>query len=151
MAHVPAGLRDDAGGGDGTSGGRLAGRPRARHLAGRSYRIWCWPATRALLLTAVASICYLIQERRLKSKKPARLLERLPPLATLDNLISRSLGLGFVLITLAWCLVIMWAFIYSGTRWISDPRVTVSLFTWALLVAELTCAPPRAGAGEKRR
>src|SRR5580693_6540780 len=38
----------------------------------------------ALLLTAVASILYLIQERRLKTKRAGRLLEALPPLATLD-------------------------------------------------------------------
>jgi ABC-type transport system involved in cytochrome c biogenesis permease subunit len=89
----------------------------------------------SLLLTAVASICYLVQERRLKTKKPGRLLERLPPLATLDNLISGSLGMAFVLITLGLVLVIMWEFTYSGTAWIVDPRVTVSLVTWALLLA----------------
>jgi ABC-type transport system involved in cytochrome c biogenesis permease subunit len=88
----------------------------------------------SLLLTAAASIGYLVQERRLKSKKPGRLLQGLPPLATLDNLISGSLGVAFVLITLAVVLVIMWEFIYSGTAWISDPRVTVSLITWALLL-----------------
>ena len=49
----------------------------------------------ALLLTAVAAVVYLIQERRLKTKQTSSLLERLPPLATLDNLISKSLGLGF--------------------------------------------------------
>src|SRR5262249_28337860 len=38
----------------------------------------------ALLLTSVASILYLIQERRLKAKRPAKILETLPPLATLD-------------------------------------------------------------------
>ncbi len=89
----------------------------------------------ALILTAVASVCYLIQERRLKSKKPARLLERLPPLATLDNLISGSLGVAFVLITLAVVLIITWEFLYSDKAWIGDPRVMVSLVTWALLVA----------------
>jgi ABC-type transport system involved in cytochrome c biogenesis permease subunit len=89
----------------------------------------------SLILTAVASICYLVQERRLKSKKPARLLEKLPPLATLDNLISGSLGLAFVLITLAVVLVITWEFMYSDQAWIGDPRVMVSLVTWALLVA----------------
>ena len=90
----------------------------------------------SLILTAVASVCYLIQERRLKSKKPARLLEKLPPLGTLDNLISGSLGVAFVLITLGVVLVIMWEFLYTpGTAWIADPRVMVSLITWALLVA----------------
>jgi ABC-type transport system involved in cytochrome c biogenesis permease subunit len=91
----------------------------------------------SLLLTAAASICYLIQERRLKNKKPGRLLQRLPPLATLDGLIGGSLGVAFVLITLGLVLVIMWEFMYSGTAWISDPRVTVSLVTWALLLATM--------------
>jgi ABC-type uncharacterized transport system permease subunit len=89
----------------------------------------------ALALTAAASVCYLIQERRLKTKKPARLLAKLPPLATLDNLISGSLGLAFVLITLAVVLVITWEFLYADRAWIGDPRVMVSLVTWALLVA----------------
>ena len=89
------------------------------------------------LLTAVASVSYLVQERRIKSKKPGRLLQKLPPLATLDNLISGSLGMAFVLITLAVVLVIMWEFLYSNstTGWIGDPRVVVSMITWALLVA----------------
>ena len=89
----------------------------------------------ALLLTSVASILYLIQERRLKTKRPARILETLPPLATLDNLIGGSLGVAFVLITLGVTLVITWAFVYSGTAWLGDPRITVSMITWALLLA----------------
>ena len=91
----------------------------------------------SLLLTSVAAVCYLIQERRLKLKKGGRFLEKLPPLATLDNLISGSLGVAFVLITLGLVLVITWEFMYAhaGTAWISDPRVTVSLVTWALLLA----------------
>ena len=67
----------------------------------------------ALLLTAVAAFAYLIQERRLKRKQVSSLLERLPPLATLDNLISKSLGLGFALLTLGLVFGIMWAVIYS--------------------------------------
>jgi ABC-type uncharacterized transport system permease subunit len=88
----------------------------------------------ALLLTAVAAVAYLIQERRLKSKQTSTFLERLPPLATLDNLISKSLGLGFAFITLGVVFGLMWAFIESGTRWIGEARVTLSLFTWVLLL-----------------
>jgi ABC-type transport system involved in cytochrome c biogenesis permease subunit len=91
----------------------------------------------SLLLTAAASICYLVQERRLKNKKPGRLMERLPPLATLDGLIGGSLGVAFVLITLGLALVILWEFMYSGTAWIGDPRVTVSLVTWGLLLVTM--------------
>ena len=84
----------------------------------------------ALLLTAVASFFYLVQERRLKRKTSTSLFDRLPPLATLDNLITNSMGLGFVFITLGTVAGIAWAFIESGTRWIGDPAVVLSLVTW---------------------
>lgn len=85
----------------------------------------------ALLLTAVASVFYLMQERRLKSKRSSTLLERLPPLATLDNLISVSMGLGFVLLTLGMIFAIIWALVEHRT-WITNPSVQISLFTWLL-------------------
>src|SRR6266705_455411 len=46
-------------------------------------------------------ILYLFQERELKSKKPNKFYYRLPPLGTLDEVISKFMGVGFVLITLA--------------------------------------------------
>ncbi|MEZ5400242.1 MAG: cytochrome c biogenesis protein CcsA [Bryobacteraceae bacterium] len=86
----------------------------------------------ALILTAVASIFYLIQERRLKAKTSAGIFDKLPPLGTLDNLINRSMGFGFVLLTLATVAGMTWAFIESGTRWIGDPKIAISLLTWWL-------------------
>jgi ABC-type uncharacterized transport system permease subunit len=103
----------------------------------------------ALSLTAVAAFAYLIQERRLKRKQASSLLERLPPLATLDNLISKSLGLGFAFLTLGLVFGIMWAVIYSpGTSWIGDARITLSLLTWALLLVTMIL---RASAGWRGR
>ena len=101
----------------------------------------------ALLLTAVASVAYLIQERRLKSKQASFLLERLPPLGTLDNLIGGSLGLGFAFITLGLVFGILWAYL-EGTRWLGDARITLSLFTWALLLVMMLL---RASAGWRGR
>jgi ABC-type uncharacterized transport system permease subunit len=103
----------------------------------------------ALSLTAVAACAYLIQERRLKRKQTSSLLERLPPLATLDNLISKSLGLGFAFLTLGLVFGIMWAVLYSGSNsWIRDARITLSLFTWALLLVMMIL---RASAGWRGR
>ena len=84
----------------------------------------------ALILTALASVFYLIQERQLKRKKPMALLEKLPPLGTLDNLISQSLGFGFVLLTVGVVTGGAWAYIDTGGAWISDPRVTVAIANW---------------------
>ena len=89
----------------------------------------------ALLLTAIASVFYLIQERRLKLKRGGALLQKLPPLATLDNLISVSMGLGFVLLTLGVIFAVTWASVEFHARWITYPSVQFSLFTWLLCLA----------------
>jgi ABC-type transport system involved in cytochrome c biogenesis permease subunit len=102
----------------------------------------------ALLLTAIASVFYLVQERRLKNKQASAWLEKLPPLATLDNMISASMGLGFVLLTLGLIFAITWASTESGTRWIGDPKTLFSLFTWALCLLMIVL---RASAGWRGR
>ena len=102
----------------------------------------------ALLLTATASIFYLVQERRLKNKRSSAWLEKLPPLATLDNLISTSMGIGFVLLTLGVIFAVTWASTESGTRWIGDPKILLSFFTWALCLLMIVL---RASAGWRGR
>jgi ABC-type transport system involved in cytochrome c biogenesis permease subunit len=86
----------------------------------------------ALLLTAVASVFYLVQERHLKRKQPRAFFDRLPPLGTLDNLITRSMGFAFVFITLGVVAASTWAFIESGTRWIREAKIAISFLTWGV-------------------
>src|SRR5262245_16739122 len=118
---------------------------------GRPVAAWASPAIRsvwltthiilvllgyaALLLTAVSAVIYLIQERELKRKKPRKFYYRLPPLGTLDELVSRFMAIGFALITLATVAGSTWAFIEFGTRWISDPRISISFVTWGIYLA----------------
>lgn len=89
-----------------------------------------------LLISAGGAVFYLLQERKLKRKKsdsgfwgliPS---DRLPPLETLDTLITRAMSVGFVAITLAVVAGSTWAFIESGTKWISEAKIAVSLITW---------------------
>ena len=98
----------------------------------------------ALFLTAVASICYLLQERRLKAKQTASWFEKLPPLATLDEITGKSMVFCFVFMTLG----VVVAFIQSGTSLIGDSRVTLSLITWVLLLVTIFL---RASAGWRGR
>ena len=86
----------------------------------------------ALLITVVSAVFYLIQERRLKSKTAPAVLEKLPPLGTLDNLISSSMGFGFVFITLGVVFGLLWAFIELGTGWVGNANITLSFITWGL-------------------
>ena len=89
----------------------------------------------ALLFTAVASLLYLFQERELKSKKPRKFYYRLPPLGTLDELISKFMAIGFVLITLAVIAGSTWAFIELKADWIRQPKIAISFFTWGIYLA----------------
>ena len=89
----------------------------------------------ALILAAVASLYYLLQENQLKNKKLPSGSNRLPPLATLDRLITQSMNAGFVFITIATATGVIFAFIESGTHWISDPKIGFFLFTWAFYLA----------------
>jgi ABC-type uncharacterized transport system permease subunit len=102
----------------------------------------------ALLLTAVSSVFYLIQERRLKAKRSPALLDKLPPLGTLDELISNSMGFGFVFITLGVIFGVMWAFIELGTRWVGNASITLAFLTWALCLLMILM---RASAGWRGR
>ena len=89
----------------------------------------------ALLLTAGASLLYLFQERELKNKKPRKFYYRVPALGTLDDLISRSMAVGFVLMTLAVVAASTWASMYLRTNWISEPKIAIAFFTWGVYLA----------------
>lgn len=84
----------------------------------------------ALVVMTGAALLYLVQEQRLKSKRAGPVLHRLPPLGTLDGLISHAMGLAFVLITLAVVAGSIWGFVEWGTRWIREPKIAISLVTW---------------------
>jgi ABC-type uncharacterized transport system permease subunit len=89
----------------------------------------------ALVLTAMASVLYLFQERELKAKKPRKFYYRLPALGTLDDLISKSMALGFVLMTMGVIAGSTWAFVEWKTDWIAQPKIAISFFTWGIYMA----------------
>lgn len=97
----------------------------------------------ALLLGAGAALFYLLQERRLKKKQMTGAFlgfldsDRVPPLGTLDTMITHSLSVGFVAITLAVIAGSTWASIELGVRWISEPKIAVSLITWGFYLVML--------------
>jgi len=88
-----------------------------------------------LTFAAVASIYYLLQERQLKQKSVTPANNRLPPLGTLDRIISVSMNAGFVFITIGTITGVVWAFIDTGTTWIGNPKIAFFLFTWAFYLA----------------
>jgi ABC-type transport system involved in cytochrome c biogenesis permease subunit len=86
----------------------------------------------ALLFTGVASVLYLVRERQLKRKTSRGPFDRLPPLGVLDELTWKTMAVGFIFITLAVIAGSTWAFVEWKRRWLSDPRIVISLVTWLL-------------------
>jgi len=83
------------------------------------------------------SVIYLLQERRLKHKKPTGLMKRFPSLESLDGLNYRLLLWGFPLMTLGIVTGSLWAGIHWGDYWSWDPRQISSAGAWLLYGALL--------------
>jgi cytochrome c-type biogenesis protein CcsB len=81
-------------------------------------------------LAFAASVVYLFQEGRIKSRRGAWLLPRLPSLEQLDQLNHRCLVWGFPLLSLGIISGGVWAANTWGRFWSGEAREVLSLITW---------------------
>ena len=86
----------------------------------------------ALVLSFGASLLYLIQEKRLKSKKPTSLISFLPALEVIDQIGYRSLLLGFPFMTLGLLTGSVVAMTTYGRVDFLDPKILLSILMWAV-------------------
>jgi ABC-type uncharacterized transport system permease subunit len=86
----------------------------------------------ALVLSFGASLLYLLQERRLKAKKPSSLISFLPPLEVIDQIGYRSLLLGFPFMTLGLITGSIVAMSAYGHIDFEDPKILLSILMWAV-------------------
>ena len=104
----------------------------------------------ALLFSMLSSFLYLIQERRLKSKqwtkagvaprpqkRPRGFLTWLPPLATMDQIATSTLRIGFVCMTVGLFAGSLIAQEQVGIGYFFDPKVLLSFVMWGLYVVIL--------------
>jgi cytochrome c-type biogenesis protein CcsB len=86
----------------------------------------------AFFLTFVSGVLYLIQEKELKEKNFRFLYFHLPSLQVCDELLRRSLFVGFVAMSLTIVSGAIWAQQAWGRFWNWDPKETASLITWGI-------------------
>jgi ABC-type uncharacterized transport system permease subunit len=91
----------------------------------------------ALILSFGASLLYLVQERSLKSKKPAGFMSRLPALEVIDQIGYRSLLLGFPFMTLGLIAGTVVAQATFGRVDFLDPKILLSMLMWAVYLIML--------------
>jgi len=97
----------------------------------------------ALGFSLLASMLYLVQERRLKSKhRPGEdswwlPLDWLPPLDTLERIARGSLEFGFPCMTVGLVIGSVLAQEVVGATYFFDPKVILSFLLWAVYLALL--------------
>lgn len=91
----------------------------------------------ALIFSLLASLLYLLQERRIKSKQRAVFLPWLPPLETIDQIAQRTLLIGFHAMTVGLLAGSLIAQASMGSAYFRDPKVLLSFGMWLLFVVLL--------------
>jgi ABC-type uncharacterized transport system permease subunit len=87
----------------------------------------------SLILSLLASLLYLIQEHRLKSKSPSRI--KLPPLETIDQMALKALLFGLPCMTAGLLIGSVIAALTVGPAFFVDPKVLLSFAMWIAYVA----------------
>jgi ABC-type uncharacterized transport system permease subunit len=84
----------------------------------------------ALFVSLVASVLYLVQETRLKSKSLAPSSIKLPPLETIDNIALRALLFGLPCITAGLLIGSFLAEVTYGPSYFADPKILLAFAMW---------------------
>jgi ABC-type uncharacterized transport system permease subunit len=87
----------------------------------------------ALVLSLLASLLYLIQERRLKQKSPT--LPWLPPLETIDQIALKALLFGFPCMTAGLLIGSLIAEATVGASYFRDPKILLAFAMWLVYIA----------------
>lgn len=86
----------------------------------------------AFFITFGAGLMYIIQERELKHKRFGTIFYRLPSLDTCDSISSRSMAIGFALLTMGILAGLWFTHAYYGVYWKGGPLEIFSVATWVL-------------------
>ena len=84
----------------------------------------------ALFVSLSASILYLVQERRLKSKSMDAGLIKLPPLDTIDRIALRALLVGLPSMTAGLLIGSFLADVTYGPTYFRDPKILLAFAMW---------------------
>jgi ABC-type uncharacterized transport system permease subunit len=84
----------------------------------------------ALLISLIASLLYLVQERRLKQKRTSQARSWLPPLETTDQIALKALLFGLPCMTAGLLIGSVVALQTIGPAFFADPKVLLSLAMW---------------------
>ncbi|MDP6811247.1 MAG: cytochrome c biogenesis protein CcsA [Kiritimatiellia bacterium] len=84
-------------------------------------------------VSGVLALAYVVQNNNLKRKHLGVVFERLPPLESLDHLMSRQIGAAFLMLTLSLAFGVHLARLSGvGYEWVRDPKVMSTIVIWGI-------------------
>ncbi len=91
----------------------------------------------AFVVAAGYGFLFLQLYRELKAGRFSTFYGKLPPLEVLERMMTGALWVGFVALTGAVVIGAVWAErLFEGT-WLSDPKIAITIVTWALYATAL--------------
>ncbi|MCN4143825.1 MAG: c-type cytochrome biogenesis protein CcsB [Thiohalomonas sp.] len=84
----------------------------------------------AFALAAMLGFAYLIKDSMIKHGRNGAIINRIPDLEIMDDVMYKSIALGFAFFTIATILGAMWAAEAWGGYWSWDPKETWALIVW---------------------
>ncbi len=85
-------------------------------------------------LASISAVIYLMQDSNLKNKRFGVVWQRLPSLEALDQVMSRMVGVAFLLLTVSIVLgVVLVHQMGGGEKWMLDPKVVATGILWIAL------------------
>jgi len=99
--------------------------------------ITCFLSYSAFAVSFGSSITYLIKLRKSSKNNPAQKQadEMLPSMESLDEIIYKTVAIGFLLLSIGIITGAVWANYAWGSYWSWDPKETWSLITWFVYAA----------------
>ena len=86
----------------------------------------------AFSIAAVYGLLYLVQYNNLKSKKVGIIFEKLPNLEHLEHLTRQSILFGFILLSIAMVIGILWLPVVIDNYSLFDPKLVGTIFVWIM-------------------
>ena len=113
--------------------------------------ITCFLSYSAFAISFGSSITYLMKLRKSPKNNPAQkdADEMLPSMESLDEIIYKTVAIGFLLLSIGIITGAVWANYAWGSYWSWDPKETWSLITWFVYAAFIHARLTRGWRGRK--
>ena len=114
-----------------------------------SHVVTCFLGYAAFAVSCGVSCTYILKKRYEDRNATGGILATFPPAKVLDELVYKTIAIGFPLLTIGIVTGAAWANYAWGTYWSWDPKETWSLITWFIYAAFLHARVTRGWRGVK--